>query len=109
MLQSFPFPFMATQKTLPIGVTAAASASVALPNAGKTLRIVNEGPNVAFISVGAGTQTATLPNATPNTTSIPIALGDTSLSIPDDQVLQISAICRAGQTAQLSVQVGEGQ
>lgn len=101
--------FSAQALSLPISVTSTASSSTALPAKGKTLRIVNEGPYVAFISVGSGAQTATLPNATPTATSTPVMPGDTSLSIDGSAILNISAICRASQTATLTVQVGEGQ
>lgn len=101
-------PISAQAKTLPITVTSTASSSAALPAAGNTLRIVNEGPNVAFISVGSGSQTATLPNATPTATSFPVVVGDTSFTIPNDQIYNISAICRSGQTATLDVNVTEG-
>lgn len=102
-------PFQVATKTLPITVTAAASTSAALPAQGSVLRVVNEGPNVAFISVGSGTQTATLPNATPTATSMPILPGeDASFSLPSDAIYNISAICRAAGTATLDVQVGEG-
>lgn len=73
------------------------------------MRIVNEGPNVAFVSIGAGSQTATLPNSTPAGTSTPILpASDIVLSIPNDKVYNISAICRASGTATLDIQVGEG-
>ncbi len=102
--------FTATSKTLPISVTATASTSVALPGQGGSVRIVNEGPSIAFVSIGTGTQTATLPNSTPTGTSTPVLAGsDICLSIPNDAVLKISAICRAGGTALLCVQVGEGE
>lgn len=102
--------FTATSKTLPISVTATASASVALPGQGGTIRVVNEGPSHAFISVGSGSQTATLPNATPTATSTPVMAGeDVTFSIPNTAVLNISAICRASGTATLDVQVGEGE
>lgn len=102
-------PFTAQAKTLPISVTSTASTSTALPALGNSVRIVNEGPNVAFVSIGSGTQTATLPNATPTATSTPVLAGtDVSFSIPNDAVYNISAICRASGTATLSVQVGEG-
>ncbi len=105
-----PIPFSAQAKTLPISVTSSASSSTALPSAGNTLRVVNEGPNDAFISVGTGAQTATLPNATPTATSTPVLAGsDVSFTIPGDAALNISAICRATGTATLSCQVGEGQ
>lgn len=122
-------PISAQAKTLPISVTSTASASTALPSIGNTIRIVNEGPNVAFVSIGTGAQTATLPNATPTATSTPILAGeDVAFTIPDvrntSQVaatapavgsvfgtptpLNISAICRAAGTALLDVQVSEG-
>jgi hypothetical protein len=101
--------FNAQAKTMDISVTSTASASAALPAEGNSIRIVNEGPNVAFVSIGSGAQTATLP-ATSSfvATCTPIMPGDTSLSISGASVLNISAVCRAGQTARLSVQVGNG-
>jgi flagellar capping protein FliD len=97
-------------KSLPISVTASASTSTALPAKGNTIRIVNEGPNQAFISVGTGAQTATLPNATPTGTSTEVLAGsDVSFSLPSDSIQNISAICRASGTALLVVQVGEGE
>lgn len=96
-------------KTLDISVTSTASTSTALPGTGNTLRIVNEGPNVCWISVGSSAQTATLPaTSSPVATCVPVMPGDTSLGIPNDAVYNISAITRAGQTARLSVSVGEG-
>lgn len=103
-------PFSATSKTLPVAVTTTASASTALPGIGNSIRIVNEGPNHAFVSIGSTSQTATLPNATPTATSTPVLAGeDLILSIPNDNTtaLNISAITRTG-TATLDVQVGEG-
>ena len=102
-------PFSAQAKTLPISVTATASTSAALPNVGDQIRLVNEGPNHCFVSIGSGTQTATLPNATPTATSTPVLAGeDLILTIPSADVLNISAICRASGTATLCVQVGRG-
>lgn len=116
-------PFSAQALTLPITVTATASSSTALPAVGNSIRIVNEGPNVAFVSIGTGAQTATLPNATPTATSTPVLAGsDIVLTIPKPEAtatgsgggftaptpLNISAICRAAGTATLDVQVGEG-
>lgn len=116
-----PNPFSAQSKTLPISVTATASTSTALPSIGNCVRLVNEGPNVCFVSIGTGTQTATLPNATPTATSTPVLPGeDLILTIPNPTAaagigaptaptpLNISAICRAAGTATLDVQVGEG-
>lgn len=106
-----PNPFTAQALSLPISVTSTASTSTALPNRGNCIRIVNEGPNIAFVSIGTGTQVATLPNATPNATSCPVAVGDCVLGIhipSDGSPANISAICRSAQTATLTVQVGEG-
>lgn len=105
----YPFPFSATSKTLPVSVTATASTSTALPGQGNSIRIVNEGPNIAFVSIGSGAQTATLPNATSTATSTPVLNGsDLVFTIPNDAVYNISAICRASGTATLDIQVGEG-
>lgn len=102
-------PFSATSKTLPISVTATASASAALPGRGNSVRIINEGPNHVFVSIGSGSQVATLPNATPTGTSTPVLAGtDAVFTIPNDATYSISAICRAAGTATLDVQVGEG-
>ena len=103
-------PFSATSKTLPVAVTATASSSLTLPGVGNSIRLVNEGPNLCFVAIGEGSQTATLPNATPTGTSTPVLAGeDVTLSIPRSATLQISAICRAAGTATLDVQVGEGE
>lgn len=103
-------PFSALVKTLDLSVTSTASASGALPSTGNQVRIVNEGPNVAFVSIGAAAQTATLPaTSSAVATCTPVMPGDTTLTIPDSAtVLNVSAICRAGQTARLSIAVGEG-
>lgn len=101
-------PFSAQALSLPISVTSTASTSAALPAAGNTLRCLNEGPNVCFISVGTSAQTATLPNATPTATSFPVVVGDSSFTIPSNAVYNISAVCRANQTATLVVSVSEG-
>ena len=101
-------PFVAQALTLPISVTSTASASTALPALGNSVRLINEGPNHAFVSIGTGAQVATLPNATPTATSTPILAGeDVILSIPNSAIQNISAITRGG-TATLDVQVGEG-
>lgn len=103
-MQAFPCAALTT----PISVTTSASTSVALPNTGSSLRLVNEGSVMVFVSVGVGTQVATLPNATQTRTSTPVVPGeDLILSIPSDQVQSISAITRSS-TATLHAQVGEG-
>lgn len=102
-------PFSAQSKTLDLSVTSTASTSGALPGQGNSLRIVNEGPNICWVSVGTGTQTATLPaTSSPVATCCPVPPGDYVFTIPNDQVYNYSAITRASQTARLSIQVGEG-
>lgn len=104
-------PFSAQSATLDIAVTSTASTSGALPNFGNTIRIVNEGPNVCFVSIGTGAQVATLPSSvTPVKTCTPVPVGDITLTIPTDNTtaLNVSAITRATQTARISIQVGEG-
>ncbi len=96
---------------LPIAVTTSSSTTLALPNttqSSASLRVVNEGPNDAFISVGSGDQTATLPNATTTTTCCPVLAGtDMVFSIELAYDTNIAAITREG-TATLVVSVGNG-
>lgn len=102
-------PFSCRCLTLPISVTTSASTSTALPAQGAVLRLVNEGANMAFVSVGSGTQTATLPNATTTYTSTPVLPGsDIVLSIDPTAIQNISSITRSGATT-LHAVVGEGQ
>lgn len=98
--------FSAQAATKSIAVTSTASASTALPGNGNTLRIVNEGTVPVYISVGAGAQVATIPTSTGANTCTPCMPGETFFSIPADSRLNISAICSA--TATLQVSVGEG-
>lgn len=104
--------FNATSPTLAVAVTAVASASIGLPAVGDAVRIINEGPNIAFVSIGVGSQTATLPATTlpAAVTSTPILNGTERVFSINGQLttLQISAICRAAGTATLDVQVGTG-
>jgi hypothetical protein len=106
-------PFTANAPGIQLTATTTASASVALPflqgAPGDTLRIVNEGPNNAYIAVGRGAQTATVPGANQATTCTPVLAGsDVSFQISAaESDLQISAITATG-TAVLDVQVGTG-
>jgi hypothetical protein len=92
-----------------VSASTTASASVPLPAIGNSLRIVNEGPNNAYISVGAGSQTAQVPSGTPSPSAVPVLAGtDITLSIPQPlQLNQISAITLIG-TASLQVSVAPG-
>ena len=108
------FPVQAKNMTI-TGATSA-SASTALPNVGNTIHFFNEGPNNAWVSVGTGAQTATLPatsGASATATSFPIPAGAVvTYGIPQDMAssptpLNISAITRTG-TAVINVAVGQG-
>lgn len=103
-------PFSADSKVLAINATDVASTSQALPGRGNSIRILNEGPNNAYFSVGLTTQTATLPpTVTPNSTSAPIPAGeDCTFTLPSTDTYKISVVCRATETAVVIVQVGEG-
>ena len=107
--------FSAQAKTMSVAVTASASASTALPSGGDSIRIYNEGPNTAFVSIGEGAQTATLPatsGASAVATCTVVGAGIDAVfsiaSLPGGTPLNISAICRAAGTATLDVSVGEG-
>lgn len=105
--------FSAQATTIGIAATATASTPALLPFSCGSLRIVNEGPNVAFVAVAASSTAATLPGAVPGaTTCTPVlASSDVTLSIaggPGGQAQYISAVCRAAGTAALSVSMGEG-
>lgn len=94
-----------------LAVTTTASASITLPGTGSVIRIVNEGPNHSYLSIGPGPQVATVPTTTPAFTCTPILAGtDSTFTLPDGNGarLQLSAICGTG-TANLDIQVGEGQ
>lgn len=109
--------FAARTSAISVSVTSTASTSTALPGAGEIVRLVNEGPNACYVSIGTGTQTATVPSGTAAATCTPVLPGsDIIFSIPAPPTpasgsptpLNISAICRSSQTATLIVQVGRG-
>ncbi len=110
--------FPINTKVMAVSVTASASASQALPSSGDTIFVYNEGPSLAFVSVGTGSQTATLPattGAAATTTCFPVPAGAlVTFGIPEDLTtnpptpLNISAICRASGTALLDVAVNRG-
>lgn len=106
-----PLPFSGQAKTRSVSVTTTASTSAALPSLGNSLRVISDSANTVsvFISIGAGTQTATVPTTTPVATCTPVLAGsDVCFSIPNDAVYNISAITSTG-TATIYVSVGEGQ
>lgn len=101
-------PFNAQAPGISASLTSSASASTALPGQGSVVQFINEGPGACAVSIGAGTQTATLPNGTPSRTSKIIQSGENVVyGIPSDQVYNFSAISRT--TSVLNIYVGEGQ
>ena len=109
-------PFSATALGITVAATSSALTAVALPvgadttNSGNSIRIVNEGPNICFIALGATNVAATLPTTgTGVTTCTPVLSGSDIILTRSPLVDRyISTICRAGGTATLTVQVGEG-
>jgi len=102
-------PFTAQAKGIRVACTTSASSSVALPCAGNVVRIFNGGTVPAYVSIGTGTQTATVPTTgagAATCTVIPAGWAVT-LSIPNDSAQNISGITGSG-TANLDVYVGEG-
>lgn len=98
--------------TITVSATTSASTSVDLPSIGETVRIVNEGTANVYLSIGSGTQTATVPPAAGSaglSTCLTVLAGtDVSFRIPDNKQCQVSAITSAG-TATLRIQVSNGQ
>jgi hypothetical protein len=91
-------------ETVNIAATSSA-ASVTLSDAGKSssnVRIYNAGPNIAFIRIGVGAQTADVTN------SMPIPSGAVE-SFYKGQADTISAVCATGETAKVYFTPGEGQ
>lgn len=95
-----------------VAATASALTAVALPlSDGNSIRIVNEGPSIAFVAIGASTVLATLPTTGVGTvTCVPILSGEDIILRRDASKGKfISTICRAAGTATLTVHVGTGQ
>ena len=108
---SQPIPFTATAKGITVAATASALSAVAVPSgAGNQIRIVNEGPNICFVALGASSVAATVPTTGAGvTTCTPVMAGEDVILTRSPLVdLYISTICRASGTATLTVHVGEG-
>lgn len=111
-----PAPFTGTALTITVAATASALTAVALPvgvdttTVGNSIRIVNEGPNICFIAMGASNVAATLPTTGAGTTTcIPVLSGEDVILTRSPLVDKfISTICRASGTATLTVSIGEG-
>lgn len=104
-----PNLFSAQSKGIRINATTTASTSTALANPGNSIRIVNEGPNHAYVAIGDSAQVATVPTgvAAPTCTCV-LAGSDATFGMAGATIQQISAICGTG-TAVLNVYAGEGQ
>lgn len=102
--------FSAQAATIAISATATASTPVALPFSANGVRIVNEGPNVAFVAITPASTVATLPGASSAQTCTPVLAGaDVTLAMAQGSSPNfISAVCRASGTAVLSVSTGDG-
>jgi hypothetical protein len=101
-------PFTAGAQCFSVALTTVSSTSVVLPNAGDTIRLVNEGPNTAYVSIGTGPQVATVPGAVAANTCTPVLAGsDVTFSIPPSNAVQLAAVVAQG-SALLNVQVGNG-
>lgn len=103
--------FSAQANTFALNATQAASASQQMPFSANGVRIVNEGPSVAFVAITPASTPATLPGAIPGAqTSTPVLPGsDITLAMAQGSAANwISAICRTGGTAALSISTGEG-
>ena len=94
-----------------VSATAVALTAVALPHSdGNSIRIVNEGPNIVFVALGASDVLATLPATGAGTrTCTPVLSGADVVLRRDPQIDKfISTICRAAGTATLTVHIDVG-
>lgn len=102
-------PFQTKAYCITISASATATAAVQLPQGGQQLRIINEGPNVAFLAFGkSGNVLATLPVAGQTNTCDAVLSGEDELLTRDMDDNFISAVCRASGTAVLTIYVGVG-
>lgn len=103
-------PFTASGLGINVTATSAALTAVALPaSAGNTILFYNEGPNNAWIALGAASVLATLPTTGAGAaTCTPIPAGAImTLSRAPATDLFISTITRTG-SAVIDVNIGEG-
>lgn len=104
--------FSARAPGITVAATAAALTAVELPQGtGNAIRIVNEGPNVVFVALGASDVAATLPTTGVGARTCTAILASSSVVLRRDpqKDTHISTICRATGTGTLSVYLGEGQ
>ena len=102
-------PFNINADTFKISVTTTSSTSKII-NTGSTIRLYNAGDSDCFVSVGQGSQTATVPTTTAVKTCIPIGAGsDITFNmsyVSGSDSVQIAAISESSTT--LYVSVGDG-
>lgn len=102
------FPFNARSNTFKIDVTATASTTKAI-DMGNTIRIVNIGTKTAYVSIGNGSQEATLPSTTAARTCDCIPAGSDIIMnlsyLAGGSGINISAICAATETTTLIVSI----
>jgi hypothetical protein len=89
--------------------TTTGATPVQLAGGGNVIRIVNEGPNIAYISVGHNFQAATVPGVLATNTCCPVLpFSDVSFFAPHSGSLQLAAVTAIG-SAVLNIQLGTGQ
>lgn len=94
-----------------VAATAAALSAVALPlSDGNSIRIVNEGPNIVFVALGASDVAATLPTTGAGARTCTPVLSGSDVVLRRDPMVDkfISTICRAAGTATLTVHIDVG-
>lgn len=103
MASTNPFtPDTANTKTL-AATSTSASVTLATPDvSSNVLRIVNLGPNTAFLRWGVGAQTAL-------TTDMPMLSGTVEVFSKSTTADTVAAICAGGNSATIYITAGEGQ
>jgi len=91
----------ASQTTASVTLDATDVGTAATGGGANAIRIVNAGPNIAFVRWGTGVQTAV-------TTDMPLMAGTVEVFAKPATADTVAAICSSGQTATLYVTGGEG-
>lgn len=102
--------FSVNAPTLKITAGVVASAPVALPNVGASIRLCNTGANSVYVHIAPApvTVAATLPTVTPAITCLPVLPGEDAIFFKGNATdWSISTITSTG-TSDLLVSVGEG-
>ena len=104
-------PFGCSSPAITVPSSAVTLVAVALPSSqGNSIRIVNEGPNIAFVALGTASVLATLPTTgTGAVTCTPVMVNEDLILTRNAYTdLFISTICRAAGTSVLTVACGDG-